>query len=76
MSDGVVVPMGELIDTQTTEKAEPVTFQNRGARTSSRLASFAPVMGANGSLLYNEYVVYDINQVEMKYLVEIEFVSS
>uniref|UniRef100_A0A915KN97 Poly [ADP-ribose] polymerase n=1 Tax=Romanomermis culicivorax TaxID=13658 RepID=A0A915KN97_ROMCU len=27
----------------------------------------------NYSLLYNEYIVYDVNQIKMKYLVKIEF---
>ena len=71
--DGVTVPMGELVDTLTSEPPEPIS-QSR--RTSSRLTTAAAVTTANGSLLYNEYVVYDINQVEMKYLVEVEFISS
>ena len=69
--DGVIVPMGELVDTQASQSSEPVS-QSRGSR-SSRLATVAAATGANGSLLYNEYIVYDMNQVEMKYLVEIDF---
>lgn len=33
-------------------------------------------IAVNGSLRYNEYIVYDVNQVKMKYLVKVKFNST
>ena len=33
-----------------------------------------PCEDSNYSLLYNEYIVYDVNQIKLRYVVHVEFV--
>ena len=63
--DGVAVPLGKLI-TKPSEKKIQV---KGGSRSSRRVAAAA----ASTELLYNEYIVYDPAQIQMRYLVEVQF---
>jgi poly [ADP-ribose] polymerase len=72
----VLIPNGGLVDTMDNDSVVNLSKPNVGntrGRRSSRLTAIPAATAANGSLLYNEYVVYDVNQVHMKYVVEVEF---
>jgi poly [ADP-ribose] polymerase 2/3/4 len=60
--DGVIVPVGKLV-----EKSDETPKPAKNGRRSNRLVT--PPSG----LLYNEYIVYNPDQVRMKYIVELEF---
>jgi len=66
--DGVLIPSGGLVDRVSGDRLGSL---DSGGRKSSRF--IPPATAANGSLLYNEYIVYKTDQVRMKYLVEVEF---
>jgi poly [ADP-ribose] polymerase len=57
----VVVPMGKAKESSYLEKHLPRLKKAEG--------------GANPALLYNEFIVYDVSQIKMKYVVlcELEF---
>ena len=77
--DADKLPKGKL-STKGVGKSEPdkkdwVTLEGGCVVPIGKLKSIVdPAEASNYSLLYNEYIVYNTNQVKLKYLVNVEFV--
>ena len=67
--DGVVVPLGKPKE----EPSKRVRSPRNHVEYRSTLINYAPPLWLQGSLLYNEYIVYNIDQIRMRYVLHVSF---
>ena len=57
------------------DKKEWVTLEDGCVMPIGKIKTVVkPSEASSYSLLYNEYIVYDVSQIKMKYLVKVQFV--